>query len=92
MLYLGHNIGLSVGQLVGGTIFNNYTKYLFIGNAVTIFLCVILIKFLVKEGTEYNNTESDIDIGVNTEETNIDKNDNKGLFKIIIENKKLIFL
>ncbi len=91
LLYLGHNIGLSVGQLVGGTIFNNYTKYLFIGNAATIFLCVILIKFLVKEGTEYNNTESDIDIGVNTEETNIDKNDNKGLFKIIIENKKLIF-
>ncbi|MTI65466.1 MAG: MFS transporter [Firmicutes bacterium] len=87
LLYLGHNIGLSIGLIIGGTLFNDYTEYLFIGNAITIFICVILIKFLIKEDANYSNAESKI----NTKETNLEKSDDKGLFKIIIENKKLMF-
>lgn len=41
--YLGINIGVSVGPIIAGFLFNNFLPMLFIGDAVTSFLALILV-------------------------------------------------
>jgi len=48
-LYLGSNIGFAVGPLVAGYLYNHYIYLLFLGNAVAIFISMILILKFVKE-------------------------------------------
>ena len=43
LLYLGINIGVSVGPLVAGFLFNNFRQWLFWGDSLTTFLSVILV-------------------------------------------------
>jgi MFS family permease len=43
LLYLGINIGVSVGPLVAGFLFNNFRQWIFWGDSITTFLSVILV-------------------------------------------------
>ncbi len=47
--YLSINVGVSVGPIVAGFLFNNFLPMLFIGDAITSFVAVILIMIYVKE-------------------------------------------
>lgn len=47
--YLGVNIGAAVGMLMAGYLFNNHTKALFIGDALSSFLAVLLMAFSIRE-------------------------------------------
>ena len=47
--YLGINIGVALGPIVAGFLFNNFLPMLFIGDALTSFIAVILIGKNVKE-------------------------------------------
>lgn len=49
LLYLGINIGVAVGPLIAGFLYNNYIKWIFWGDAITTLISVILLAFLVKE-------------------------------------------
>ena len=49
LLYLGHNIGFAVGPLLAGFLYNNHTRWLFAGDAITTFISVMLVIFLVAE-------------------------------------------
>ncbi len=49
LAYLGINIGVAAGPIVAGFLFNNYLKWLFIGDAITTAIAVFLVmKFIPK--------------------------------------------
>ncbi len=58
LLYLGINIGVSSGPIVAGFLFNNYLPLLFIGDALTSIIAVILVFKNVPETNPINNTEA----------------------------------
>lgn len=49
LLYLGTNIGFAVGPLIAGFLYNNYIKLIFLGDAATTFISLILVFIYVKE-------------------------------------------
>ena len=49
LMYLGINIGVVVGPIVEGFLFNNFIALFFIGDAVTSFVAVIIVFIFIKE-------------------------------------------
>lgn len=49
LLYLGMNVGCAIGSLIAGFLFNHFIKFLFIGDAITTLISIILLVLLVKE-------------------------------------------
>jgi MFS family permease len=49
LLYMGMNAGTALGSIIAGVLFNNFMKLLFIGDAITTLLSILLLAFLVKE-------------------------------------------
>ncbi len=49
LLYLGINIGVAVGPLIAGFLFNNFRRWIFWGDAATTIIAVLLVAFLVPE-------------------------------------------
>jgi len=53
--YLGTNIGVSIGPIVAGILFKYMLPMLFIGDAITSFIAVLLIAFNVEETNPLQN-------------------------------------
>ena len=49
LLYMGMNIGMAIGSVVAGFLFHKYMQLLFLGDALTTFIAVILLMIFVKE-------------------------------------------
>jgi MFS family permease len=49
LLYLGHNMGLALGPLIAGFLFNRYLRWIFLGDAATTLLSLLLILIFVGE-------------------------------------------
>ncbi|MBK5241710.1 MFS transporter [Clostridium sp.] len=49
LLYLGINIGFSLGPLIAGFLYNNHMKILFLGDAATTILSLVLVAVFVEE-------------------------------------------
>jgi MFS family permease len=49
LLYLGTNIGFSIGPLIAGILYNNYLKLLFVGDTVSTLISVLLVYFFITE-------------------------------------------
>jgi len=49
LLYLGMNIGFAIGPLVAGYLYNNYLQLIFIGDAGTTFISILLVLFFIDE-------------------------------------------
>ncbi|MCC3863433.1 MFS transporter [Terrisporobacter petrolearius] len=49
LLYMGVNIGFSIGSMIGGFLYNNYLPLIFIGDAATTIVALLLIIFYIKE-------------------------------------------
>lgn len=47
--YLGINVGVALGPIVAGYLFNNHLPWLFIGDALTSFLAIGLVVFHIRE-------------------------------------------
>ncbi|PKM95233.1 MAG: MFS transporter [Firmicutes bacterium HGW-Firmicutes-1] len=62
LTYLGINIGVALGPLVAGFLFNEYLYMIFIGDAITTVIAVTLVGFYIKETLpSHLATESDLD-------------------------------
>lgn len=48
-LYLGNNIGIAIGPVVAGFLYNKYIEWIFLGDAITTAVALILIVRYVKE-------------------------------------------
>lgn len=83
--YLGINIGVSIGPLVSGFLFNHYVPLIFIGDAVTSFIAVALVVTNIDE----TMPEHIDDENVRDEE----KSETGNVFTVLLKRKKiLIFL
>lgn len=49
LLYLGVNIGSAAGPLVAGLLYTNHLQWIFIGDAATTYISLILVALFVKE-------------------------------------------
>ncbi|MFH1653068.1 MAG: MFS transporter [Pseudomonadota bacterium] len=49
LIYLGHNIGCSIGPLLAGFLFKNYIMWLFIGDALTTLISALIIAIFLHE-------------------------------------------
>ena len=49
LLYMGMNVGTAIGSVVAGLLFRKYMKLLFIGDAITTLIAIILLTKFVKE-------------------------------------------
>ena len=62
LLYLGINIGVSVGPLIAGFLFNAHRRWLFWGDGLTTLFSLILIGLFVKEPVRCKNTDTNNDL------------------------------
>lgn len=83
--YLGINLGVSLGPLVAGFLFNRYIPLIFIGDAITSLIAVILVLTNIKETLpDYSDDKC-----LNTEERSEEGN----VFSVLIRRPKiLVFL
>lgn len=49
LLYLGHNIGFAIGPVIAGFLFNNFIEWIFLGDALTTGISLLLVFFFVAE-------------------------------------------
>ncbi len=49
LIYLGLNVGVSLGSIVAGFLFENFTKWLFWGDGLTAIFSIILIGLFIQE-------------------------------------------
>lgn len=67
LLYLGTNIGFSIGPMIAGYLFEHYTNMIFVGNAIAVFISMIIVLFFIKniskdkilEYKKFNDEESE---------------------------------
>ena len=85
MSYLGINLGVSLGPLVAGFLFNHYIPLIFIGDAITSLLAVTLVLININETLpDYSDDKSARDE---------EKNEVGNVFSVLIRRPKiLIFL
>lgn len=49
LLYLGNNLGFSIGPMIAGFLYAHYLKMLFIGNSIAVFISIFIIFAFVRE-------------------------------------------
>lgn len=49
LIYIGLNLGFAIGPLIGGALYKNFLPVVFIGDAVTTLISVLLVLFFIKE-------------------------------------------
>jgi len=83
--YLGINLGAAIGPLAAGFLFRHYIPLIFIGDAITSLIAVILVVLNIKETLpDYNNGEC-----IRNEE----KSEGGNVFTVLLKRPKiLIFL
>ena len=59
LMYLGINLGVAIGPLVAGFLFNHYLQLFFIGDAVTSFLAVSLVMLRIHDGEAAHLLQND---------------------------------
>ncbi len=80
MLYLGSNIGFSVGPMIAGFLFEHYTNMIFIGNASANIISVIIVFLFIKNVSKHKPIE-------NNEEEVYEKG---GLLNVLIKRPTII--
>lgn len=76
LLYMGVNIGFSVGPIIGGMLYKNYLSLIFIGDAITTLCALTLIILFIKEPSKINK-----DINGNSLEKSVECSTAKVLLK-----------
>lgn len=88
LLYLGINIGFSLGPLIAGFLYNHHLKLLFLGDAATTILSLILVAVFVEESIPTKEKAADTD---NTDLYNENEKAEEGnLLSVLIKRPYLI--
>lgn len=64
LLYIGSNVGTAIGAILAGYLFNDYIRFIFIGNIVAILISIILVQFFIDEPfkkEKYHNSFGELD-------------------------------
>jgi MFS family permease len=88
LLYLGINVGFSLGPLIAGFLYNHHLKLLFLGDAATTILSLILVAIFVEETLPAKEESGD---KVNAELYNENENAQEGnLLSVLLKRPYLI--
>jgi len=94
LLYMGINIGFAIGPIIGGFLYKNYLSLVFIGDAVTTLISMILVVTLIKEkkGIESTNEnkEENKEENILEERNKLEDNVEGSVFKVLIKRPILI--
>lgn len=63
LLYMGMNAGTAIGSVIAGFLFNNHMKLLFIGDAITTLVSILLLLIYVKETKPTIEEQGEIEEG-----------------------------
>lgn len=83
--YLGWNIGFAVGPVMGGLLYQHHLSWVFIGDALTAFLALLLILFFIKE-TIYTTHEE-----IPDEERRLERREEGSIFQVLMKRPILIY-
>lgn len=86
LLYMGTNIGFSIGPIIGGLLYENYLPLIFIGDGITTLIALCLIIVFVKES--YNKKEV---VVKNEELSELEQNVEGSTIKVLLKRPILIF-
>lgn len=85
LLYLGINVGFAFGPLIAGFLYKNYIEWIFLGDAITTLLSLILIVIFVEESIP---SKDEIEKG---KELSSDERTEEGsLFKVFMKRPSLL--
>ncbi|MDI6870868.1 MAG: MFS transporter [Bacillota bacterium] len=73
LLYLGHNIGFAVGPILAGLLYRHHLPWLFLGDALTTVLSVLLVVVFVRETLPQHRTEEAEGVGELPEQERAEK-------------------
>lgn len=83
LLYLGNNLGFSIGPMIAGFLYGHYIKMLFIGNSIAVFCSIIIIFIWIKE----TKPEKDLEKQVSNEYEKIEQG---GLISALLKRPMLL--
>lgn len=86
LIYMGHNLGFSIAPMIGGFLFNNHFSAIFVGDALTTFISVILLGIFIKE--KFNKP---INIEIEDNLRVLEKKQEGSAFKVLLKRPILIF-
>lgn len=86
LIYLGTNVGVAIGPLIAGFLFNEYIKLIFLIDAASTYISLLLVIFLVKETIPSKEKIMEISKGGDK----FEKPEQGNIFSILI--KRPIFL
>lgn len=72
LLYLGINIGFSVGPIISGFLFQNHTPWIFIGDAFTTLVAMGLVILFVSETKTASDKNADYEENLTAEESPVE--------------------
>jgi MFS family permease len=84
LLYLAHNIGFAIGPVIAGFLYNRFMRLIFLGDAFTTLMALLLIAFFVKETIHLTKAEDAIE---NEEE----RAESKGVLHALLDRPLLVF-
>lgn len=83
LLYMGTNIGFAVGPIIAGFLYKNYLPLIFIGDAITTLVSLLLFILFVKEPDKEQ-------IKKETQQNHLEKETEGSVIKLLIERPILI--
>lgn len=86
LLYMGTNIGFSIGPIIGGLLYENYLPLIFIGDGITTLIALFMIVIFIKDIPKEN--KSDIEY---TELSELERNVDGSVINVLLKRPILIF-
>lgn len=83
ILYLGYNLGLAIGPMLGGILFNDHLQLLFLIDALTCVASTTLVYFFVPDNAQIKKEQLPLSQQFELES-------NKSIYKLIFHSKELI--
>jgi len=86
LLYLSHNLGFALGPMIAGFLFNRYLMWIFLGDAATTAIAVVLLALFIKESAP---TEQQISRSF-AEERGLERAEKGSLIRVLLKRPFLL--
>lgn len=83
--YMGWNIGFAIGPIVGGLLYKNHLSLVFIGDAATALIALVLLIFFVKETIHLSEEE------ITDESRKLEMREEGSIFSVLLKRPLLIY-
>jgi MFS family permease len=90
LIYLGTNLGIAIGPVIAGFLFNNYIKLIFILDAATTLLSLIPVIIFIKETIPVHNKKEELEIEKNYSEETTEKPESGNVISVLIKKPLLV--